>query len=314
MSITISAKKSRYTNKTSYYFEWGKQKGQRIASGIFTYNKPKDQTEKSHNKEALVILQTKKSQMILDSQSIASGYVPQHKIKSNFLDYYSEFVKKHSRKGNRHLLNSYLAFQKFVGKVYISPIEINENLCEQFRSYLLEHFNGETPSGYFMRFKRVLKGAAKEGYFKSSPAELLVAKTGPVKKIKEILVEQEYIQLMNTPCLNYEIRKAFVMSLYTGLRWVDVKNLCWENVADNILTIRQKKTGRYLELPIHPIALQILGTRKSGRVFQLPSQDGANKILAKWCADAKIKKHITWHCARHSVSVLLKAKERIWQL
>jgi integrase/recombinase XerD len=51
-----------------------------------------------------------------------------------------------------------------------------------------------------------------------------------------------------------------------------------------------------------------LGGKKEGLVFHLPTQDGANKILGKWCADAKLEKHITWHCARHSFSVLLQQK------
>lgn len=31
-------------------------------------------------------------------------------------------------------------------------------------------------------------------------------------KIKDILEAQEYAQLMNTPCLNHEVKKAFVFS------------------------------------------------------------------------------------------------------
>lgn len=64
-----------------------------MTTKIFTYIKPKDQLQKNHNKEALAILESRKAQMILDNQAINSGYIPQHKIKNNFLDYYSEFVK-----------------------------------------------------------------------------------------------------------------------------------------------------------------------------------------------------------------------------
>jgi len=76
-----------------------------------------------------------------------------------------------------------------------------------------------------LRFKRVVKAATKDGYFRQNPAEDIAAKTSPVKKIKEILSEKEYIDLMNTPCTNYEVKKAFVFSLYTGLRWADIKPL-----------------------------------------------------------------------------------------
>ncbi len=53
MAVTISKKASRNKQKIWYSIEWGKAKGQRIASGVFTYAKPKDQLQKNHNKEAL---------------------------------------------------------------------------------------------------------------------------------------------------------------------------------------------------------------------------------------------------------------------
>ncbi len=280
-----------------------------MSTGVFTYVKPKDQVQRNHNKEAMTILEMKRSQMILDHQAISSGYLPQHKIKNNFLDYYADFVKQNSYKGNRHLIQSLGSFKSFIGKNYISAIEINENLCERFRSYLLSNLNGETPANYFSRFKRVLEAACKDGYFKISPAHGLACKAKSNKKVKEILEADEYRKLMNTPCANYEVKKAFVFSLYTGFRWVDVKPLTWENIkTTGVVNIIQKKTGEMLDLPLHPIALEILGERKTGLVFKLPTADGANGLLAKWCDAAGLGKHITWHCARHSFSVLLQDK------
>src|ERR1700737_1236180 len=105
MSVTIAKNYSKDRSKIWYTIEFGKQQGQRIATGIFTYAKPADQVQKNHNKEALVILEMKKSQMILDAQAISSGYIPQHKYKTNFFDYYQEFVTQNKRFGNRHLEN-----------------------------------------------------------------------------------------------------------------------------------------------------------------------------------------------------------------
>ena len=305
MNINISSKPSSNNKKIWYYLEWGKKSGQRKATGIFTWVKPKDQIEKNHNKEALAILETKRSQLVLDGQAINSGYTPQHKIKTNFLDYYSEYIKINRKAGNRHLETSLSAFKNFLKKDFISASDITENLCEGFRDFLLKKYNGETPANYFMRFKRVMKAAKKDGYFRNNPAEDVVAKANKNKHVKEILSEEDYIKFMNTPCTNYEVKKAFVFSLYTGLRWADVKPLKWENVKEHSIVLEQSKTGVRLEVPLHDIASQIAGERKEGLVFYLPTQDGANKVLGKWANDAKLDKHITWHCARHSFSVLL---------
>lgn len=109
--------------------------------------------------------------------------------------------------------------------------------------------------------------------------------------------------------MNFEVKKAFVFSLYTGFSWVDVKPLKWESIKrDDIIQIIQEKSNVPLELPLHSTARKLIGERKTGLIFQLPTANGANKVLAKWCDDAGLDKHITWHCARHSFSVLLQDK------
>ena len=76
----------------------------------------KTQVEKNHNKEARAILETKRSQLVIDHQAINSSYVPHHKIKTNFLDYYSELNRLNRKIGNRHLETSLNAFKSFLNK------------------------------------------------------------------------------------------------------------------------------------------------------------------------------------------------------
>jgi len=137
MSIIISAKLSKNKTKTRYTFEWGKAADQRMASGIFTYNKPQNIIEKNHNKEAILILESKRSRMILDKQSIYTSYIPSHKIKTNFLDYYAEYVKSNFRNNSRHLSCSYSHFKTFLKTDFISAKGITQNLCENYSAYLL---------------------------------------------------------------------------------------------------------------------------------------------------------------------------------
>ena len=133
MNIIITTKLSRNKEKNWYYLEWGKNPGQRRATKIFTYTRPKDSLQKNHNKEALSIVKTKQSRMTLEAQAIRSGYIPQHKLQVNFLDYYAEFVTQHTRRGNRHLQNSLTSFKKFTAKNFLPPTDITENLCLRFK-------------------------------------------------------------------------------------------------------------------------------------------------------------------------------------
>ncbi|HUZ61971.1 MAG TPA: hypothetical protein VMU83_24560 [Hanamia sp.] len=58
MNINITQRLSKNGKSVYYSLEWGKAVGQRISTGIFTYVKPKDQIQRNHNKEALIILET----------------------------------------------------------------------------------------------------------------------------------------------------------------------------------------------------------------------------------------------------------------
>lgn len=303
---------SKNGKKIYYTLEWGKGSGERKASGIFTWSKPKDQFQKNFNKEQLAILQIKAAQSTITFNSTGTPYIPQHRFKPNFVDYYSEFVIKNEKDNNRSLSCSFEKFKKFLLEkekaVQISPFDITRNLCERFQQYLLDKLTGETPGDYFMRFKRVLYAATDEGYYTRSPAEDIPIKQHPTG-IKDVLTVAEFKVLLNSFCPNYEVKKAVVCALYTGLRWCDVSQLEWWQIKEeSIILRRQSKTGVPLEVPLNPIALAIMGEKRmpNEKVFSLPSANGANAILKKWVLDAGIKKHITFHCLRHTVSDLLQ--------
>ncbi len=212
-------------DKIYFYFDLGRGRGQRHATGVFIYAKPKDPIQKNHNKEAITLLEVKKSEFILAKQSVGSRHIPAHKIKSNFLDYYQEFVTNNRIYGNRHLENSLMHFKTFLKKDFLAPIDVTENLCVRFRKYLLDNFTGDTPANYYARFKKVLKAATKEGYYRINPAEDIKAKSNPSTRMKENLETHEYIKLLKTPCFCRDLKEAFILSCYTGLRWIDVKKL-----------------------------------------------------------------------------------------
>jgi len=315
--MTIGEKLNRKGDKIFYFYDYGRKPGQRPTTGVFTYVNPKTQEQKNFNKEALKILETKKAQRTIEEQSIGTPIVPAHKFKANFIEYYDIYVEQHKRKGNRHLSNSLTQFKAFLKSDFISPVDITENLCGRFRRYLLDKYSGDTPANYYSRFKQTLEAATKDKYFIDNPTEEIAAKSNPCIALKENLEVDDYILLLQTPCLNQQVKLAFIFCCYTGLRWIDVKSLEWADIMNRRLTTRiiQHKTGQPVVITLHPIALAILNQVKdvaynpselSGKVFMLPTADGANKELGKWVHDAGIDKHITWSCARLSFSILLK--------
>lgn len=315
--MNIGERRNAKGDKILYFYDYGREKGQRPSTGLFTYVRPKNPAEKQHNIEAKALLEIKKGQTILEQQAIGTGYIPQHKFKANFLDYYSDYVKANTRKGNRHLTNSLTQFKNFIKRDFIAPIEITENLSKQFRRYLLDNFNGETPLNYFARFKWVIDAATSDGYFRAAPTEKIAAQSNPSTTLKDNLEVEEYFRMLKTPCLNQQVQLGFLLTCYTGLRWCDVKRLRWRQLNGRRLTSRiiQKKTGQPVVLFLHPVALSILQFlqpeeltegHEDQLVFALPCQDGCNKIIDQWMQSAGINKHITWSCGRLSFSILLQ--------
>ena len=319
MNITVRQRLSANKEKIFYSLEWGKAAFQRKATGIFTYRKCKTSVHKRHNEEALLLLETKRSELFIESMATGSTYVPRHKFNNNFLDFYREFVADNQRPGNRHLKGSLDQFMLFSKQTVIAPADITENTCVRFRHFLLDKFSGKSPADYFGAFKRVLRSATKQGYYRINPADDIRSKRNPSQRMKGFLEADEYLQLIETPMTNDQVRDAFICCCFTGLRWCDICRLTWADIQENKLSTRiiQKKTGKPVDIHLHPIVREIFKQRfdkrpvfkpgdLSSKVFSLPTANGANKALKKWSQDAGLDKPITWHSARLSFSILLQ--------
>src|SRR5260370_28014894 len=121
--MNILERISKKGDKITFYYDYGRGPGQRPSTGIFIYTSPKDQTQKNHNKQALALLETKKSQLTIEQQAIGSTFIPSHKFKTNFLEYFEEYVELNKRKGNLHLSNSLNQFKLFINNDFISLLE-----------------------------------------------------------------------------------------------------------------------------------------------------------------------------------------------
>ena len=80
------------------------------------------------------------------------------------------------------------------------------------------------------------------------------------------------------------------------------------------IDMTQFKTKEELKIYLDDFALSLIPDRqrtKEEPIFKLPKNANANdnKAFKKWFEDAKIEKHITWHCARHITATLMLSNE-----
>lgn len=181
--------------------------------------------------------------------------------------------------------------------IYLS--EMTSAKLQQFAEALYKDLSPHTVSSYIKSLQRVINDAIKNGYQINKPAVKLRSVSNSL--VKNILTTDEIQVLRETPIQNNEIRNAFLFACYTGVGFAEIKDLTSGNIRNGILTYSRAKNGNV----VHVKLKDWLEYNQEGKLFELPSQDGTNKTLKAWVQRAKIKKKITFYCARHSFAVNL---------
>jgi integrase/recombinase XerD len=228
----------------------------------------------------------------------------------DFIGLINHEVEISIRKDKRGFSTLAYKLKSFTKKEILPCNQITPAFIEKFKAHLESHLNGQTPYDYFKKFKYVLAKAVKRGYFKTNPAADIKIRKGKCK-VKDTLTIDEAKLLLGSRCPNQEVKRAFLLCLYTGLRFCDVSVLRWEHIKGEVLEMVQSKTNERVTVPLQNEVLSLLGPRgyQDVRIFNLPSHTGCLKNLRSWVKNAGIQKKITWHCARHSFATLLIAND-----
>jgi len=251
----------------------------------------------------------------------AFGEIAPVNKKIRFTDYSQSYTNSYTKKDNRMITGAIQRFKDYYAEKYpklkisdLKLFEIDKQMIVGYVEYLENHSKGEGAQSYFKRFKKVLNNAVDTGLIAKNPANGLKCDTVEGLR-KDILSNEEIAMLAKTPCQNTNIKRAFILSCCTGLRFCDVKGLKYSDIdfAANKLKIDQQKTGKPVIIDLNNSALKMIGEPGEPKtlVFELPTFEGCVKTVQAWVTRAKIEKHITWHCARHSFAVnLLTSPQR----
>lgn len=277
---------------------------------MYIFKRPKTEQEKSHNREALRQANSIRSMRELEQNASENGITTAHRKSVDFLVYFQNVIDRYKKKNIRALKSTLDYLKEFAGTRTLALRKVNEQFCIEFRDFLDLKLNGETPYDYFAHFKRVLKQAKREGLLTHNPASDVISKRTEGKMKDELTIE-ELKRLAAAPCGNQEVKRAFLFSCYSGLRTCDLRLLKWKGIKNERIFLVQSKTGQAHTVGLHPTAKLLLGEPGDleEHVFNLPSQNGINKVLKNWVERAKVDKHITFHCARVSFGTNLAAHE-----
>jgi len=306
--IKIRSQKNQEDKYHLYLDFFSQNKRERQFLKIYVVNKKTPENETKIQKATL--LRDKKELELFGMSEPEEFQLNKDKFNADFIDYFEWLVyeRKKADKSWKHTLKHLRIFSENKPVIFSS---VTRNFCEEFKKYLVESLAPNTAHTYFSKLKTALKEAIRDGILdKASPAEFIIIKKEEV--IREYLDIDEIRKLYHTSCCNEQTKRAFLFSCFTGLRISDVKKLVWGEIRSNFLLLRQKKSKSPVKIKLHKIAIEILDNQKkdnisleNNRVFDLiPSENKIANHLKKWVKDAKIDKHITFHCARHTFATL----------
>lgn len=309
MGVKLREKKNSDNTTTLYLDIYHKGKrSYEFLQHLKLISKTSNPVEKQKNKKNKELA----NKILINRQHELEGndynITPKFKQNIDFVAFFQDFNKNYKKKDLRVLeacLNMFKAYLKEAQIKTLLAKELDENIVNEFKNYLTEKLNGESPANYFKKFKLVIKQAVRKNIMSKNPALEISISTKAKQGIKKQVLTNEEIQLLvKTPMTNNEVKSAFIFSLYTGLRFSDIQHLKWNDIDLNnkTLHIKQMKTGEEVNMNLHPTALKVLGTPQKSKapVFTLPSHTACTKDLKYWVKKAGINKNITWHCARHS--------------
>lgn len=268
---------------------------------------------RERNKELLVQAESIRLARSLELESNNYNVTSNASKKVDVVSWMQSYIDTYTKKDKRNMqgaLNRFKDFLSLEKKSTIKFSELEPLLLERFIEYLEKKSKGEGASSYYNRFKKMLKHSYREGILKQNVLDRVEKKVKGKAAKKDILTIEEIKTLLKKPIESDEVRRAAILSLMTGLAWIDVKNLHWRNIDLSNKTFRnatRSKTDEPIIVPLNDAAIKTLGTKgkEDDPIFNLPSANGANKTLKAWVKRAGINKKITWHNLRHSAGTNL---------
>ena len=292
---------------------------------MYVKDKPKTTAQRQKNKEIRQAAEAIRSKIQMDLYTGDFKLNGDNKAPKDFLAYFNQFVETYKDR-NRNTYNNWRSAYNHLfhfTKGQLMTNKLTSAFAEKYKEYLLSAqtlgHNRSRPLAqnskylYFNRFCQIVRKAYNEGLLKENP----VTNIRPIKKIeteRQYLTIEELQALADTDFYDKDFKTVCLFAAYCGLRHSDLKNLKWSNIIFDtevnqyIIQYRQQKTKNVEKLPVSEKVIERLGTFKNTDELIFPNlqeSSNCNKKLMRWTKDAGIKKHITFHCFRHTYATLL---------
>ena len=283
---------------------------------------------KTKNKETMAFANAVKAKRIVEIQNGRFGFENGKKTNLTLMEWMEETRKMKMEKGKS---NAYIKISnatinhlsRYLNGRKIKLSDVDKKFIKGFIAYLRK---GKTNKGtlmtehsvylYFETLLIALNVAVKMELIDKNPCLDIFPEDRPKQKsaVREYLTIDEVKTLIDTPCDDMRVKRIFLFSCFTGLRFVDIKNLKWKDIIkvdEGVYQIElvQQKTKQLVVIPLTENAMRWLPERadkgEDDNVFQVPFICIAYPHLHKWAKKAGINKNVTYHVGRHTYATLL---------
>lgn len=327
--ITVNGQRSEISLKRTILFKgWdsSKNRGRGTTNNIRILNAYLDQV---YNQLLDCQKQLLEEDKIVSANAIKARYLGEddtHKTLKELIAYHNTTmvtVLKFGTMKNYYTTEKYL--YKFLNQklkesdIYVK--QLNYRFICDFEQYLRKYKNSKKQyvlanngvMKHLERFKKMINLAVKLEWIAKNPFNQFQLKYD--KYDRHYLSERE-LQLIENTYFNQErlekIKDCFLFSCYTGLSYIDLRELTENQITKGIdnnywIFTKREKTNERVKVPILPKAKQILDKYttnleiiSSKKLLPLCSNQKTNNYLKEVIEACGIQKHITFHVARHT--------------
>lgn len=323
-SVTLRMRDRRNGTKSLFLDFWPGYRNpetmeliRRRSLGMYIYANPISTQQKKYNEAILAKAEAIRCKVFIEVINEKYDFFNQDRLKEDFLAYFKNIVNRNFAKCDA----AYKHFSRFCHNKCTFEM-LDTVFCNKYKEYLLDTkvsargkvmvnkpISRNTASAYWNIFKQVLTKAYRERRLVDNIASLLdnIPCTIPVKQSLSL---EEVRKLYNSECSVPVVRKAAIFSCLSGLRISDILNLKWENIqtyADggHYLDFKCVKTQRQTQVPIGDDAYELIQPQTTDKyIFSGFNRTMTYRVMQDWIKECGIKKHITFHCFRHTYASL----------
>ena len=197
----------------------------------------------------------------------------------------------------------------------IDILQIDHAFITDYEFFLrtVRNCANNTAVKYIKNFNKIIKICLANHWIERNPFANYKSK---VKEVERVYLSEEEIQEISNKEFATErlslVRDIFLFSCFTGLAYIDVKNLTKSHISLGIdgekwIFTHRQKTESASKVPILPVTQMIIDkyadhpqALNQDKLLPILSNQKMNAYLKEIAAVCKIDKELTFHIARHT--------------